>query len=572
MVDEKISLRLLMIEDNPDDEALIIRSIRKGGFDVEHLRVENRAQLIEALRQQDWDIVLSDYQMPEFNGLNALRTVKERSPDLPFIIVSGTIGEELAVEAMRSGAQDYLMKDNLARLVPAIRRELNDADERRALRLARQTLRHQAYHDILTGLPNRWLLRDRLEQVFAFSRRQHTRPTVMFLDLDRFKNLNDTLGHLLGDQLLRAVADRLREVIAEQDTLARLGGDDFVLLFSDVPDREAALALARRIQARFAQPFRLDGKEIYLDASIGIARYPENGSEPDILIKHAESAMYFAKERGGNSIQFSSDEIQAAAANRFNIENDLRCAIRNDQLEVHYQPQIDLRSGAITGVEALVRWPHPHEGMIAPDRFIPIAEESGLILSLGHWVLQRAMADAVRFKDAGCLPRRLAVNLSARQLYHQETLAAFQDLLAGSPLEERFLEIELTESGVMQNPEQAVANLSALRDLGVSVAIDDFGTGYSSLAYLKRFPIDILKIDRSFVRDLALDQDDEAIIRTIIAMAETLNMRVIAEGIETREQLERLERLGCQEGQGYYFARPLPCAELIRFLQDRACA
>ena len=572
MVDEKISLRLLMIEDNPDDEALVIRSIRKGGFDVEHLRVENREQLLEALRQQDWDIVLSDYQMPEFNGLNALRTVKERAPDLPFIIVSGTIGEELAVEAMRSGAQDYLMKDNLARLVPAIRRELNDADERRALRLARETLRHQAYHDILTGLPNRWLLRDRLEQVFAFARRQDTRPTVMFLDLDRFKNLNDTLGHLHGDQLLRAVADRLRTIISEQDTLARLGGDDFVLLFSDLPDRDAALAQARRIQEQFSQPFRLDGKEVYLDASIGIARYPENGTEPDILIKHAESAMYYAKDRGGNSIQFSSEEIQAATANRFTIENDLRCAIRNEQLQVYYQPQFDLHTGKVTGIEALVRWPHPDEGMIAPDRFIPIAEESGLILKLGKWVLRQVIADARRLQAAGCLPRRLAVNLSARQLYHQDTLSVLQDLLTDEPLRDRFLEIEITESGIMQNPEQAVANLTALRDLGVSVAIDDFGTGYSSLAYLKRFPIDILKIDRSFVRDLALDQDDEAIIRTIIAMAETLNMQVIAEGIETREQLERLERLGCQEGQGYFFARPMPCADLIRFFRDQACA
>ena len=572
MVDEKLSLKLLMIEDNPDDEALVLRSIRKGGYDVDHERVENREELLEALRQQDWDIVLSDYQLPEFNGLAALRTVKERAPDLPFIIVSGTIGEELAVEAMRAGAQDYLMKDNLARLVPAIRRELNDADERRALRLARETLRYQAYHDILTGLPNRWLLHDRLEQVFAFARKQGTHPTIMFLDLDRFKNLNDTLGHLLGDQLLRAVADRLREVISEQDTLARLGGDDFVLLFSDMPDPDTALARAREIQARFATPFRLDGKEIYLDASIGIARYPESGTDPDILIRHAEAAMYYAKDRGGNSIQLSSEEIQSATASRFTIENDLRCAIRNERLEVHYQPQFELGTGRVTGVEALVRWPHPDEGMIAPDRFIPIAEESGLILGLGDWVLRRAVADARRLQANGCLPPRLAINLSARQLYHQETLTLLQDLLTDNPLNGRFLELEITESGIMQNPEQAVANLSVIRELGIRVAIDDFGTGYSSLAYLKRFPIDILKIDRSFVRDLALDQDDEAIIRTIIAMAETLNMQVIAEGIETREQLERLHHLGCQEGQGYYFARPMPCEDLIRFFRDRACA
>ncbi len=572
VADKQVSLRLLMIEDNPDDEALILRAIRKGGFNVEHVRVDNGEDLLAVLKSKDWDIVLSDYQMPEFNGLAALKIVKQRNKDLPFIVVSGTIGEEVAVEAMRSGAQDYLMKDNLTRLVPAIRRELADADERRALREAQQTLRHQAYHDILTGLPNRWLLRDRMEQALKYVRQKKTGLAVMFLDLDRFKNLNDTLGHMIGDYLIRAVAERLNLILNERDTLARLGGDDFVVMLMDIVGPEQAAAAADLLLTALHEPFVLDDKEIYVGASIGIALHPANGDEFDVLIKNAESAMYYAKDQGRNNYQFFSHEIQAATADRFTIENELRGAIRASELRLYYQPQFTLHDGRITGLEALVRWEHPKRGMTAPDKFIPVAEESGLIIPLGEWVLRQAIEDGVKLRNAGCKLQRLAINLSARQLYHQDTLDLLREMVARGDLGTEALEIEITESGIMQNPEQAVANLNAIRDMGIGIAIDDFGTGYSSLAYLKRFPINILKIDRSFIRDITLDQDDTTIVKTILAMAQALNLRVIAEGVETQEQYDFLAELGCAEGQGYLFARPMPCEDLISFFRDRECA
>ena len=570
--DKQVTLRLLMIEDNPDDEALVLRAIRKGGFTVDYIRVDKPDDLQAALRHNDWDIVLSDYQMPAFNGLAALKIVKKLNNDLPFIVVSGTIGEELAVEAMRSGAQDYLMKDNLTRLVPAIRRELKDADERRALREAQQALRHQAYHDILTGLPNRWLLRDRMEQALKYARQKQTGMAVMFLDLDRFKNLNDTLGHLAGDYLLRAVAERLSLILNERDTLARLGGDDFVVLMVDMPGAEQAGAAADLLLKAMQEPFELDDKKMYVGASIGVALFPDNGDEFDLLIKNAESAMYYAKDQGRNNYQFFAKDIREATANRFTIESELRGAIRSSELCLHYQPQFTLPDGEITGLEALVRWVHPQHGVMPPDKFIPVAEESGLIIPLGEWVLRQAARDSVKMRNAGCVLSRLAINLSAQQLFHQGTLDMLQDLVGRGDLGADSLEIEITESGIMQNPELAVTNLNAIRDMGIGIAIDDFGTGYSSLAYLKRFPINILKIDRSFIRDITLDQDDTTIVKTILAMSEALNMRAVAEGVETQEQKDILAELGCAEGQGYLFARPMPCEDLISFFRSRECA
>lgn len=568
---KQISLRLLMVEDNPDDEALVLRAIRKGGFNVEHVRVDNSEDLIVALSKEDWDIVLSDYQMPEFNGLAALKVVKERQRDLPFIIVSGTIGEEVAVEAMRGGAQDYLMKDNLTRLVPAIRRELNDSDERQALRVAQQTLRHQAYHDVLTGLPNRWLLRDRLVQAIAYARKNNHQLGVVFLDLDRFKNLNDSLGHLVGDHLLRAVSQRLSSNLSERDTLARLGGDDFVVLVGEVESEANLKQTAQGLLDLFKEPFVLDDKDVYVDSSIGIAHYPSNGDNVDVLIKNAEAAMYYAKDSTQDSIQFASEEIQAATVDRFSIENELRLAIKNSELRVFYQPQFSLSSGKITGVEALVRWQHPVHGFTPPDKFIPVAEETGLIIPLGEWVLRQAARDYELMIKAGCSMKRLAVNLSARQLYHPNTLNVLHDAIAGTSLVDA-LEVEITESGIMQNPEKAVSNLNAIQRMGIGISIDDFGTGYSSLAYLKRFPIDTLKIDRSFVRDITFDKDDATIVKTIIAMATALNLRVIAEGIETQDQFNYLADLNCNDGQGFIFARPMPCEDLISFSCSKECA
>ncbi len=567
--DTNISLRLLLVEDNPDDAELVMRTLRKGGYSLDSLRVDNEKDLREALENSSWDIVLSDYSIPGFSGLAALEVLKEMSLDIPFIIISGTIGEDVAVEAMRRGAHDYLMKDNLTRLVPAIQRELHEVNERYARRVAEQTLRHQAYHDVLTGLPNRWLLRDRMEQALAYVRKKDLQMGVLFLDLDRFKNLNDTLGHLAGDHLLRAVADRLKKVLSPWDTIARLGGDDFVLLLPDIREKSELEARTRELLALFETPFELSGKNIYLDVSIGIASYPDNGEDSDTLLKNAEATMYYAKTQGGRNYQFCNSDIQTAAVERFTIENELREAIKNAELTLHYQPQFSLTDDGITGVEVLVRWEHPQRGMTPPDKFIPVAEETGLIIPLGEWVLEKAVDDIARMREAGIVLPRVAVNLSARQLYHHDTQDTLRRLMATGNLAADVLEVEITESGIMQNPELAAENLINMKNIGVGVAIDDFGTGYSSLAYLKRFPIDVLKIDRAFVRDITLNSDDASIVKAILALAKALNLRVIAEGLETQPQYDYLKELGCDEGQGYMYARPMPFEDLLEFVREK---
>jgi len=564
-----VSLRLLLVEDNPDDAELVLRVLRKGGYNLDFIRVDSEEDLREALENSTWDIVLSDYSMPGFSGLGALNILKELNLDIPFLIISGTIGEEVAVEAMRLGAHDYLMKNNLARLVPAIQRELHDANERYARRIAEQTLRHQAYHDVLTGLPNRWLLRDRMEQALAYVRKNDLQMGVLFLDLDRFKNLNDTLGHLVGDHLLRAVADRLKKVLSAWDTVARLGGDDFVLLLPDINDASVLEEKAKELLTLFETPFELSGKSIYLDVSIGIAAYPDNGQDSDSLLKNAEATMYYAKEQGGKNFQFCSGDIQSATVDRFTIESELRVAIKNSELLLHYQPQFSLEDDSITGVEVLVRWNHPERGMTPPDKFIPIAEDTGLIIPLGEWVLQKTVEDIALMREAGISLKRVAVNLSARQLYHQDTQNTLRKLLATGNLGADLLEVEITESGIMQNPELAAENLITMKSIGVGVAIDDFGTGYSSLAYLKRFPIDVLKIDRAFVRDITLSSDDASIVKAILALAKALNLRVIAEGLETQAQYDYLKELGCDEGQGYMYARPMPFDDLLDFIRKK---
>jgi len=568
-LNSNVSLRVLLVEDNPDDAELVLRTLRKGGYSLDSIRVDNEQDLKEALENSTWDVVLSDYSMPGFSGLAALNILKEQNLDLPFIIISGTIGEEVAVEAMRLGAHDYLMKNNLIRLVPAIQRELHEANERYARRIAEQTLRHQAYHDVLTGLPNRWLLRDRMEQALAYVRKKDLHMGVLFLDLDRFKNLNDTLGHLVGDHLLRAVADRLKKVLNAWDTIARLGGDDFVMLLPDIKQTSALEEKAQELLALFETPFELSGKSIYLDVSVGIAAYPDNGQDSDTLLKNAEATMYYAKAQGGKNYQFCSGDIQSATVDRFTIENELRVAIKNSELLLHYQPQFSLQDDSITGVEVLVRWLHPQRGMTPPDKFIPVAEDTGLIIPLGEWILQQAVDDIARMREAGIVLPRVAVNLSARQLYHHETQDTLRKLLATGNLGADVLEVEITESGIMQNPELAAENLITMKSIGVGVAIDDFGTGYSSLAYLKRFPIDVLKIDRAFIRDITLNSDDASIVKAILALAKALNLHVIAEGLETQAQYDYLKELGCNEGQGYMYARPMPFDDLLEFIRDK---
>jgi diguanylate cyclase (GGDEF)-like protein/PAS domain S-box-containing protein len=430
-------------------------------------------------------------------------------------------------------------------------------------------LEHLAHFDPLTGLPNRLLFNSRLEHALEQARRHGQRVAVLFLDLDRFKTVNDSLGHPAGDELLIAVARRIRGRLREEDTVARLGGDEFVILLERLEDAQTAAVVAQDVLKVLTAPVMLGGgREVFIGGSIGISLYPDDAAEATRLVSSADAALYQAKEQGRNTYCFYTEGLTAAANEHLALETRLRRALERGEFVLHYQPLVDTRGGQPVGVEALVRWQPPGEAQVPPVKFIPIAEETGLIVPLGEWILRTACAQARAWIDAGLPPLTMAVNLSGRQFQSEDMVALVGAVLEQTGLPARFLELELTESIVMEQAEQAIATLDALKALGVRLAIDDFGTGYSSLAYLKRFPIDKLKIDRSFVQGLADDADDREIAATIIAMARSLSLDVLAEGVESEQQLAILRQLDCDQYQGYLFAQPMPADELERLLPD----
>ena len=689
-------LRVLCVDDDEEDVALILHALKEGGYVPDHRHVCGRERLIEAIASQQWDMVISDYAMPQFDGLTALRIVKERDPNVPFILVSGAVTSDIAVAAMKSGAADYVMKDDLTRLAPAVRREVADAGERRARRLAEANLsaneellnsivntaadgiividpagtiefgnaameklfgwkpleligknvtrlllgrsregqdtlfqgadgaggkgtghvrelkaqrkdgsvfpieltvsetcvnggrrstcilrdvterkraeeriRYLAHYDDLTGLPNRVLFAQLLEQAISEAKYAKKEVAVLFIDLDRFKLINDTLSHASGDAVLCQVANRLIGALARRDTVARFGGDEFVVLMRDCGIPNDVTSTAQGLLAALAAPFVLDNQEYHLTASIGISTFPGDGKDAQTVLKNADSAMYRAKEQGKNNYQFYSSQMNVRSFERLVLERFLRHALDQDEFQLHYQPKIDLTTGRVTGMEALLRWLHPGMGMIAPAKFIPLAEETGLIVPIGEWVLREACAQVRRFQDQGLPPLRVAVNLSARQFAHDGLHAAIVGALEESGVSPSLLELEITESMTMENPDHATAWLQKIKALGITVAIDDFGTGYSSLGYLKRFPIDSVKIDRSFIKDIPGDTDDVAITQAIIAMGHSLRLKVIAEGVESAAHAEFLRRHGCDEAQGFFFGKPLPADEFVQLLARR---
>ena len=429
-------------------------------------------------------------------------------------------------------------------------------------------LEFQANRDTLTGLANRNLLHDRLRQASAYAGRYGHPVWVMFMNLDRFKFVNDTLGHRAGDQLLKIVADRLRRALRDADTIARLSADEFVIIQPERAEGGLSPAVVQRIMDAVAEPIVIEGHEFVMGCCIGIAVCPTDGVDADQLIKHAGIAMYRAKELGRNNFQFYTSSMNESAMERLRLEGDLRSALEREEFVLHYQPQAELGTGRIIAAEALIRWNHPVLGMVSPARFISLAEEMGLIVPIGAWVLRTACRQSVAWQRAGLGAVRVAVNLSARQFYQQDLLSTIASVLEETGIAPHLLELELTESMMMNDVEHAVDILRRLKSMGVHLSIDDFGTGYSSLSYLKRFPIDLLKIDQSFVRDITSDPDDAAIVLSIISLAHSLRLRVIAEGVETEAQLGYLQRHGCDFMQGYYFSRPLPAAECGQLLRD----
>ena len=440
---------------------------------------------------------------------------------------------------------------------------LADITERKQ---AEDRMRHIAQHDALTGLPNRLALLMRLAQLLPEARRHGWMVAIMFIDLDRFKIINDTLGHQVGDELLREVACRLSNLVRETDFVARLGGDEFVIILPGINSPADAAIIASKIISALSTSIEAEGHELHTSPSIGISIFPDDGPDGDIVVKNADTAMYHAKAAGRNNYQFFAADMNRTAAERLNIERKLRHAIARNELSLVFQPQFCAQNTTPTGVEALIRWHHPTDGMISPARFIPVAEETGLIVEIGDWVLSTACHEMARWINAGLKPIRIAVNVSARQLRRRDFCETVANALTTSGLPAELLELEITESSVMENPQEAIHILERLGHMGVTLAIDDFGTGYSSLAYLKLFPIDHLKIDRSFVADIEHDLNDRAIAFGTIALAHSLGLNVIAEGVETEDQHELLRANGCDEVQGFLFSKPLTGAAAFAFL------
>jgi diguanylate cyclase (GGDEF)-like protein/PAS domain S-box-containing protein len=426
---------------------------------------------------------------------------------------------------------------------------------------------HSAQHDVVTSLPNRLLLNDRITQSIALARRQNKPTAVIFLDLDRFKYINDSLGHAIGDELLQSISKRLLASVRASDTVSRLGGDEFVILLSEITHPEDAATSARKILLSLNAPHSIAGQDLHIDGSIGISVYPEDGTDAETLIKNADTAMYHAKESGRNNFQFFKAEMNLKAVERQSLEGGLRRALGREEFLLHYQPKVNLDTGEITGVEALIRWQQPDRGLVLPAQFVPIAEDCGLIIQIGRWVLREACTQARAWQNAGLPPLRIAVNVSAVEFRDKDFVEGVRRILLETGLEARYLELEVTEGVLMEDGESAASVLQELKTMGVHLAVDDFGTGYSSLSYLRQFPIDVLKIDQSFIHQITSDPDDSSIVSAIIHMGKSLKHLVIAEGIETQEQRAYLQTQRCTEGQGYLFSRPLAAAQFAHLLQ-----
>jgi diguanylate cyclase (GGDEF)-like protein/PAS domain S-box-containing protein len=699
--------RILILEDVVNDAELVQRELRKANITFTAKCVKQKDAFLEALRDFMPDIILSDYSLPQFNALGALALMKEQALEIPFILVTGSLTEEVAVSCMKEGAYDYILKSSLKRLPSAVLNALakRDAEREReraieslrkseerfrlvaratndavwdvdlvankvwrsevfqtmfgyppeeigddlhswserlhpddlqpvrrsildvihnggqtwlgeyrfrraddayayivdrgyvvrndkgepvrmlgsmmdvtARKAAEERINYLAYYDALTGMPNRTLFENRLPQALSLAERNEQMVAVMLFELDRFDGINDTLGHATGDRLLQGVAQRLVTFVRGSDTVARFSANGFALMSMQIRQSEDAAKIAERTQQTIEiatdliealrPPFNFDGQELYVTARIGIGLYPYDGTDAQTLLKNAAAALQRARQEDGPSYQFYTADMNAKALKRLTLETNLRRALERDEFLLYYQPQVDIATGQMCGLEALVRWQHPKSGLVSPAEFIPLAEETGLIVPLGERVLRKACAQHKSWQQDGIQPRCVSVNLSALQFRQPNLAEVIARVLRDTALDPTYLELELTESSVMKDPERAIQTLCELRDMGIHVAIDDFGAGYSSLSYLKRFPIDRLKIDQSFVREATTDPADAAIIMAIITLAHNLRLKVIAEGVETEEQLRFLRLLRCDEVQGYLFSRPLPAEEIRRLLRE----
>ena len=566
---DKNNAHILIVDDEPEIRTLV-RGILSESY--RYLEANSAEEALSILRMEKFDLVISDINMSGMSGLEMIPHVRAIAPDTVMMMISGEQTIESAIEALRGGAFDYIMKPfDFQHVEAAVRRALEHhalleakrRHENHLEELVRQRtaeLNHLAYHDALTDLPNRILFEDRLTQALILAKRHRQALGMLFLSLDGFKKVHDTLGHAIGDRLLQKVAERLRSSAHQGETVARFEGDEFALLLTQIggTEDEDVVEVIFQINESLKLPFLVDDHELFITVSIGISLYPDDGADAPTLLKNADAALYRAREQGGNNYQFYTADMNDKAMKRLTLENSLRRALERSEFEVYYQPVLDINTRKIVGMEALLRWHHPELGLIQPAEFIPLAEDTGMIVPIGEWVLRTACTQSKSWQEAGFAPLSLAVNLSGRQFQQQNLSEVVARILQETGLNSHNLELELTESSIMKNAESAVRMLGELKEMGVKIAIDDFGTGYSSLGYLKRLPIDTLKIDRSFVSDVTTDPDDAALVMAIITLAHNLRLKVIAEGVDSEEQLSFLHLLRCDEWQGYLFSKPLP--------------
>ena len=551
--------RILIADDDPAILLLLRHILTEEGYDV--VETHSGASAIELCKGNPYDLAILDLVMPDIDGITACKEITFQISNPPPILIITSLDDDASVtQSFNAGAVDYVTKPiNWSVFKQRVKRIVTGEQNR-------QKVRRLEYYDTLTGLPNRSLLLDRLNSAVSRAQRNKSMIALMMVDIDNLKLVNETLGHHNGDKLIQSVATRLNNAIRETDTLARSGGDEFILLAEDIFQLEDAGIIASKFSNCIEHTLTIKDQDIHVKASMGISIYSQDGEDINELLSHADAALYRAKEKSGNTYEFYSPDLSEKANKRLQLENSLRKAIENDELNVYYQPKVDLSNGQATGMEALVRWEHPELGTIPPNEFMGIAEETGLIIPLGEAVIEKACAQFKQWLDSNIPVSNISINVSARQFKEQDLVSLLQNTLKEHQLDATNIELELTESTLLKNESNAESKLRQLHDMGIQISIDDFGTGYASLSYLKRLPIDILKIDRSFTDGILNDPDDIAIINAIYGLAKGLSLKLVAEGIETQEQLDKIKEMGIDYGQGYLWSPPTPAEQYLDLL------